>query len=415
MQTMRLTATGGLVALALAAAGCASATTARNHAVPKLHIGQGTAAALMAPSMAGVSGGQYVLAGDLPTQPTHARVWRWPAGQAVGRSDAARLAAALAITGTPQRHAHGWVVAGPTGEVHVRDGGSESWTYARADLESCPPYMIDVDSNQSVGSGCAMAVPTVGVAPGPPSATAAGGTASGGTVSAPPPPPPPSPGPNNAATVAAAHDLLAGLGISGSQHVQQGGPGVSTLSVSPTLDSLQTQGLEISVDVDSRGIRSGTGFLSLPKAGDDYPLRTAKSAFDDLANLPRPMIAQYCPAGPAPASCPPPKPMQVTGATLGLALRMDDASPVLVPAWFFTVAGSSQPLAVVAVDAGYIDEGRLPIDGGGVPGGAPGGVPVQSTPSMSPVMRPPVESSPTLPANSAPAAVPPVSPAVSAQ
>lgn len=414
MQTMRLTAAGGLVALALAAAGCASATTARNHAAPKLHIGHGTAAALIAPAMGGVSAGQYVLAGDLPTQPTHARVWRWPAGQAVGRGDVARLAAALGITGTPQRHAHGWVVTGPAGEVHVRDGGSESWTYARADLENCPPYMIDVDSNQNVGSGCAMAMPTVAVAPASP----------GSTVSAPPPPPPPSPGPDDAATVAAAHDLLAGLGISGSQHVLPGGPGVSTLSVSPTLASLPTEGLEISVDVDARGIRSGTGFLAFPKASDDYPLRTAKSAFDDLAKLPRPMIAQYCPAGPAPASCPPPKPMQVTGATLGLALRMDDSSPVLVPAWFFAVAGSSQPIAIVAVDPGYIDEGRLPIDGGGVPGGAPEGVPggvpvqitpVQSSPSRSPVMRPPAESSPTLPANGAPSAVPPVSPAVSAQ
>jgi hypothetical protein len=135
------------------------------------------------------------------------------------------------------------------------------------------------------------------------------------------------------------------------------------------------------VDVDARGIRSATGRLALPTAAADYPLRTAKQAFDDLGNGPRPMLAPYCgplPMGsggaelgapqPAPASapvaqapgpmpCPTPKPVAITAATIGLLLTWEGTqggSALLVPAWFFTTAGSDYPVVTIAIDPHYL-------------------------------------------------------------
>jgi hypothetical protein len=378
---------GATVALAALVGGCASPSTARDAGPPKLHIGTGMPVeARGAAAPADLAFGGYVLAGSLPTQPTHARVWRWPADHNANSADVAKLAAALGVTGTPERHAHGWVVASQTGELRVRDGGGAQWSFARSDLLSCPPMMIDVDH-------------------GPGSATAGCATAAAGSVTTvkpgatPPPPPVPSPGPDDAATRAAAQTLLAALGVTGEPRIEPGGSGVSMLSVAPSLHSLTTQGIDVTMGVDSRGIRSATGYLLVPTAGDDYPLRSAQSAFDDLAKLPRPEIAMYCgpvppAAGAEPLACPTPKPIQVTGATLGLQLRWDGTGNLLVPAWFFSTEGSTWPIAIVAVDASFIDS-PVPqgtIDESPATGGGSAGVPLGIAPAPARNGEPPAIS-----------------------
>ena len=391
------------VAAAIAVAGCGSQIATSGHGQPpKLHIGTASdavAAGEAAPMMAPVPGGLglyggYVLVGSLPTTPTHAAVWRWSDSSA-SRADVSRLGALLGLTGTPQRHAHGWLLASSGGELRVRDGDSLQWSYVRADQAACPPYSIDIDQQGDVASGCAVAS----------AAAVAGATPSGSAVSD-----------------AAARALLAGLGITGAEHVDKGAASV-TVTVAPKVGSLPTQGVETRVDVDGSGIRSANGHLGVPKSGADYPLRGAKAAFDDLGNGPRPMIAQYCgpmpslvggpeiapsqarvapapssgaasavapvqpsrlpvpppsavpPSGlPVPAPCPSPEPIRITGATLGLLAMWDGASGgpnVLVPAWFFSTEGSDYPVPVVAVDPSFIDSAP-PAGSGGSAGGSSG-------------------------------------------
>jgi hypothetical protein len=425
----------GLVTTALLVTGCASSNSAKSGGtLPKLHIGTSTGAtagsvaagAMMAPAPAavapgtvnngpgGIAGpvtgrlatfGGYVLAGTLPDQPTEAPIWQWTTGQA-GNDDVTRLAAALGLTGTPQRHAYGWEVATSTGDLRVSDAAGHPWSYARGSSGSCLNYSVDIDNANNAASGCAIAVPA------PDSTT------------------PPANGPDDAATKAATASLLAAIGITGDEEVSVGAPS-SELTVAPVVGGLPTQGIETTVDVDASGIVDANGTLNLPTAGDNYPLRTAKSAFADLATEPRPMIAMYCgpipvdgpvtmttaqvatppapnnlavpqvagpvtttsaapsanpavPASPAepptliatpspvesptftvdsPQPCPSPEPTKITGATLGLQIAYDatsDGSSIMVPAWFFSTADSSAATSVVAIAPAYLDGPATP-------------------------------------------------------
>jgi hypothetical protein len=149
---------------------------------------------------------------------------------------------------------------------------------------------------------------------------------------------------------------------------------------------MPTVGLETSITVDRTGIAGASGRLQLPTAGDVYPLRTAKQAFDELANGPRPDMAPYCgPIPPefgqtpattvTPVPCPSPVPVPVTGARIGLLLSYDTASqaqgaaaPLMVPAWFFTIAADGLGPAVIAIDPSFLAP----------PGGSPPTNPAQS-------------------------------------
>ena len=108
----------------------------------------------------------------------------------------------------------------------------------------------------------------------------------------------PANGPDEATTKAAAASLLTALGITGNEQFSPGAP-ASYLNVSPKVAGLPTQGMETNINVDAKGITSATGQLQAPTAGDDYPLQTAKAAFDSLASRPQPAIARYC--GPMPS------------------------------------------------------------------------------------------------------------------
>ncbi|MDQ1496170.1 MAG: hypothetical protein QOG69_2653 [Actinomycetota bacterium] len=424
-----------LVGLAVLVAGCASRNTAHSASPPKLLLAQtqldsaraASGAAALAPGSGAVDRpafagfGGYVLAGTLPDKPTHAPVWRWAKAPATEK-DVVKLGKALGVTGTPQRHPYGWLLSSATGEVRVSDAVGSQWSYTRADLVTCSPYMVDIDHNPdgSTSSGCGVAVSPDQAIPN---------------------------GPDDAAARAAVAPLIAALGVKGDEQVSPGAP-ASSVMVSPEVGGLPTQGIETSIDVDSKGVRSAFGRLTTPAAGDDYPLRTAKQGFTDLSNRPHIMMGlamPYCgpmpdggpvPLGsdaatppdsapgaklapstsataavgsaptaiaaspptepnkpiqasgapePAPVSsgpadhpysphplpivsCPPPTPQKVTGATLGLQLSYEGngsnglGSEVLVPAWFFTIEGETTPTPVIAIDPAFL--GTPEIDPG---------------------------------------------------
>jgi hypothetical protein len=416
-------------------AGCASGTagSAGTGTPPKLLIGAGGAGnapmAAAAPAAGAADGaalapapngrfapfGGYVLAGTLPDQPTHAPVMVWPDGK-TAENAVAHLATALGLTGTPQRHRFGWELTTTTGDLRVRDGAGAEWSYERADARACPDYQVDVDNppDVSVGVGCAM-----GGAVGP-VASATAGSAPDAVAAPPGPPPAPPAGPDENATRAAAAPLLSALKVSGHEQVDVGAP-TSTVSVSPLVDGMPTEGIETRVEVDGQGVRAASGRLELPQRGADYPLQTATAAFAALGSGPRPMIAQYCESSPMPAppvgsasddtvgapvqACATPQPQQVTGAVLGLQLEYDATgagSQVLVPAWFFTIAGSDYPQIVIAVDPAFIgDPNVVPGTGASSTGASGGG-------GSAGVIAPgsPVEVPPAPPADSSPAAKP---------
>jgi hypothetical protein len=442
-DTSRKRGTAGLalVTAGLLLAGCASkgSNTRSSGTPPKLLIGTGSSGAAAAPMMAaGVNGaavapepaighmgifGGFVLAGTLPDQPTHAPIYVWQAAKAA-QADVARLASALGMTGTPTRHAYGWELTTSTGDLRVRDGSGANWSYERADTIACPNYQIDIDNPDGAETGVACAF-------------------SSANTQAPPQ------GPDETTTKAAAASLLSVLGVSGDEQFNVSSP-ASTLTVAPQIDGMPTQGIETNVDVDARGIKAASGRLDAPTAGTDYPLQTAKAAFDSLANRPEPMIAQYCgpvmrggpiapvpsgvtvpntmmvaspplalaSAGPAsppdmpvslppasgpPYTCPTPQPQKITGAVLGLQLEYDatgNGSNILVPAWFFTIADSTYPTTVIAVDPSFLGDQTVPPVGGGSAvsgfgGGAAGsGVAVPPLPPQP--AQPPVKSTPSV-------------------
>jgi hypothetical protein len=373
------TAAIAVVTAALLLAGCASknSATGAGGTPPKLLIGTSAgkaAAPMMAaagapaggaaiapmPGRGGYAGfGGYVLSGTLPTEPTHAPIWTWQSGKA-SEADVTKLATALGLTGTPQRHAYGWELTTSAGDLRVRDTDGEQWSYNRADANPCPAYQTDIDNadGASVGFGCATAV-----APATP----------GTPITA------PVQGPDETATKAAAASLLSKLGVTGSEQFNASSP-TSTLTVAPLIDGMPTQGIETNVDVDAKGIRAATGRLVDPKAGTDYPLQTAKAAFASLADRPMPMIAQYC--GPIPVDGGPMPPVPAaSGPNTKFPLNPGAGSAVPLP----TASGPNtkfplKPVASATPNTVLIaSPPPAPVSGPAIDSGGPTAVPpVQS-------------------------------------
>ncbi len=339
--------------------------------------------------------GGWVLDGPLPATPTSAPVYRWAQVRA-SVAELSRLTGALGLTGTPQRHAHGWELTSSRGTLWVRDDAGLAWAYARADLRDCPPFGLDIDqAGADGGVACGIAEP-------------AGST-------------PPS-GPDAETARAAAEPLLALSGSSNSagQVVVSVGAPATTVSLDPVIAGMPTSGIATTVLVDSHGVRGATGHLLAPLAAAVYPLRTARAAFEALANGPRPMLMPYCGPlpvdsgvpqadssgsgqartgssgsaqartgtsgsaqaltnapglAPVPSGCPTPEPSRVIGARLGLLLAFEYASSsgsqaseqLLVPAWFFLVAAlpgaEASQVPVIAVDPAYLGAGRTGVPG----------------------------------------------------
>jgi len=274
-------------------------------------------------------------------------VWDWAPGQA----DAARvgaLARALGLAGTPARHDYGWLLSTAVGDLAVRDGGGHQWAFVASSERACPQFGVDVDSPGNASGVACMAA----------------------TVPRPIPAPVAAAGPDAATTLAAVAPLMTAMGLPGQPRVSRGAP-TSTASLDPLVAGLPTSGVTTTVVLTTGGIVAATGRLDSPRESGTYPLRSAADAFKSLATRPVPMTSMYCGPVPVPSpgratttptpvpACGQPRPNKVTGAHIGLAFSYDAygvgvGADVLVPAWFFDVAGSPDPTVVLAVAPAYL-------------------------------------------------------------
>ena len=212
--------------------------------LPKLFIATEAAVPAVGAALAPATGGGgpdtamglfpgYVIAGTLPDQPTHAPIYLWPSTKP-SQADVEKLAAVLGLTGTPQRHAHGWDLKTTTGELRVRDDPRPAVVVRpgrHVGLPVVPGRHRQPRNWRQRRFGCAVA----------PSRRRRQAN-----------------GPDEATTKAAAASLLTALGVSGDEQFNSGAP-KSYLNVSPTIAGLPTQGIDTNVNVDARGIAAGNG------------------------------------------------------------------------------------------------------------------------------------------------------------
>ncbi|WP_051950594.1 hypothetical protein [Actinacidiphila yeochonensis] len=286
---------------------------------------------------AGADGARYRVTGTLPAGPARAAVYR--TGGDVTASDVSRLAGLLKVAGPVVSDHDSWRVGGSQGgpSLLVAKAAPGTWTYSSTGAAATP------------------------VRPG-----AAGGTnASPGTpVSV-------------AAAEAAAAPLLKGLGLSDARIDASGAVGgVRTVTADPRIGGLPTYDWTTSVEVGSDGRPAlGFGRLSPLVKGDEYPVVSAAKAVAGLRSEPvaHPM---YCMAVPASgtgsgsgsgdscgaASGGSGQPVEVRGASFGLAARDVAGRPALVPSWLFRVAPAGSATTsvepVTAVDPAYVAGAR---------------------------------------------------------
>jgi hypothetical protein len=319
--------------------------------LPLLRIGAGMAAADSASGNGVSSNDRVVVSATLPAGPDSARLYRFGSGQA----DPGRLANALGLQ--PGQVRTGDAVAAGQGTVlRVGTGPGTPWQFARAGAYVCLDPLAGEDADGSVSSTCA--------AP-PPSSRS-------GTDDL----------PSAAEAIAAAGPVLAAVGLAAADAEVEpttsfGGPaGARTVRVDPDLDDAPTTGFETTVSVDSAGILTASGSLGQPRPSDRYPVISADEAVDLLAAMPVPLIAcpeSSDPVRPGPACG---GPMEVTGATFGRSVQWEGAAkrPLLVPSWLFDITGSTEPVAIVAVDPAYLAD-PLPTDPGDGAAGSASAVP----------------------------------------
>jgi hypothetical protein len=332
-----LIGTAGLATLSILVAGCASSSGASgSKSLPQLHIGTGTtgtgtsvvaageanvpAAAAPGPMVATFGG--YVLGGTLPTTPTAARIWQWTSGRA-SADDVSKLGSALNLDGTPVRHAYGWELETSGGDLRVSDLAGNQWTFNRVSGSGCATQPIDIDDPNGASTAVGCAVP---VAP-------------GAWLN----------GPDDAATRAAAAGLVSTLGLAGPQQFSTIGPGESELTMSPEVGGSSTSGIETYVSVDNHGIVDASGWLAAPSEGANYPLRSAESAFAELGNEPRPMLAPYCGPIPQPitaGSDAPEESASPVGVLPSTARAPDAGAPIAIGPAVSPAVSTSGPIAI---------------------------------------------------------------------
>ena len=357
-RSMRLFGRAALVTIAIS--GCAAAVHPTTGPSP-LYLLAGNRSAPMAADAAGsvASFGGYVLNGTLPTTPNSAPVYQWLTSGALPDSAVTALGKAFSVSGTPVRHAYGWVLTSSVGQVRLRDGAGGQWSFTTS-ANNCGLGSVDVDNAGNVASAVSCGV-------GVPVATSASAAPAPGIASAPSTPIVP-----ESLARSIADPVLAALGVTGAEVVYPG-PGQTQVQVDPKLDGFPTQGMATVLQVDRTSVLAAGGWLTPPTAGATYPLVTAAAAFKDLANRPMNMMAIACPLStdPAasPAPCPSPSPISVTGGALGLSMNWDqNGVPLMVPTWFFTVADSTYPISQIAVDPSYLAT-PTPTDTGGANAG----------------------------------------------
>ena len=385
-------ASAGLAAAVLLVAACGNQTVSVGSGKPPLlHLSsQSTAKEAMgvaAPAGAGQgdSQGGYVLTGSLPTeQPPAQPVYRLAK---VTATQAEHIASALNLHGTPTRIDGGWVLRAPkTMRLLVNDGGT--WSFAMDCFADLP---IDKESAEVMcasasGGGVATAVPV------PPQTTATSPKPPSGPTPPPvvTPPPTPPPGPSEQQAKQAAQSILTALGLNDAQVSAQQGSPTTYVTADPMLGGKPTQGWTTSLELDNDNkLVSANGWIDETTKADSYPVITAQHAFDLLKRTPvvYPLLCMVRKDGKS--GCEPPKPMNVTGATLGLVMDQDQRGAILVPAWLFDLEGQSRPVAQVAIDPSYLAPPPTPTP---LPGG-----PVNSTSPEIVPPAPPATASPATP------------------
>ena len=346
------------------------------HRPSVLHLSSaaGGPVAAMADSAVGATGGApYRLVGDLPAgQPDDQQVYRLRTPTA---ADAATVADALGLSGTPTRVSGGWVLRDGDNRLVVRDDGG--WSYG---LDCVPDAPV---SDEDVSVGCAVASSGVATAE-PPTAGGAEpcNPETDDCVSDPPmtkpvPQPTTTPGPSESEARAAAAPVLERLGLADATLTVWTGDPSATVQATPRLDGRTVVGWTTSLQIDGAGrLTGGDGWLTDPQPGDRYPVITAQRAFDLLAEQPRPMIELCAQRPDGKPGCADVPPTDITGAALGLMLDYDGQRAILVPAWLFDVKDQPDPLAQVAIDPAYVatPSPAPPPEPGPPATGAPGSV-----------------------------------------
>ena len=367
-------AAAALLGLGATACGSQLGTAASQPTPQKLHLATsaspgatptpGSAMSILSPAPLGVPvWAQVKLTGRLPSSgPASGTVHTLPGGQAPAAAVRA-LAAALHLSGAPQRVTGGWRVTGP-GTLQVTDGPGLRWTYLGA-----PPI-----------PWCGPVLPRPQMPPGAPN-TAGGGAATGsnpraavpsaigrscpmkpGQLEPYDPVPPPSGStapPAGPAAQAVAMPVLQAAGVAGSPLRITTIGSFTFVSADPVVGGLPTAGFSTMVGVGPGDrITQASGWLSRPVAGSSYPLVSAQQAFNRLKQSTHPTAHPpeiMCPLSPDTLCNPGPiREVQVTGAAYGLALSYNRGEPVLVPAWLFSVAGTGLKVPEVAINPRYL-------------------------------------------------------------
>lgn len=327
-------------------------------------LGQsGSEPALGAPVGGGSGRGEWKLVGDLPQGPSAAPVHRLPAGDS-SPAFVDRLAVALRISEAPRHLDGGWYAVQDKRELSVSERAGRSWLYADHGCLAGP--VLDPRS----GTACAVAEPADTAVPEP--APSPGSAAPRPNPSAAPTPRPVSE--QDARRVA--RPVLEAVGLDPSSARLETAGERQILIVRPRVADSPVIGLDtrIVVGADS-SVEDASGWLAQPQRGDDYPVISAREAFDQLSNQPQPMLPEMpCEIPPGATACPAPPDREVTGARLGLVQAHEgNDGTLLVPAWLFDVRGQSEPAVVLAVAPDHLGDPEEPASGGTSPGGSGGG------------------------------------------
>ncbi|MFK0253063.1 hypothetical protein [Streptomyces sp. NPDC090445] len=289
------------------------------------------------------SGVTYRAEGGLPSAPAAAP--SYAATGEVTAEEAARLAAALGIAGSPQLSGETWQAGegadgfGPRLTISRKAPGS--WTFTR------------FHSGGGAGDDCRRGKDTCGPATLPQGADGGSGKPPAGGGG--------NPVSEEAAKTAAA-PVLAAVGQSGARldaRLTQGS--VRVVTADPVIGGLPTQGWATKVSVGADGqVVAGSGELKEPVRAGEQPVVSASEALERLnrasggggadrgpsgcatsvpltPDVPGP--SDPLPCNPEPRPIKPPRTETVKGAVLGLAPGTVNGARGLVPAWHFEVAG----------------------------------------------------------------------------
>jgi len=309
------------------------------------------------------SGSGWRLEGTLPSGPSSGRVHLLAAGTTT-RAFVSALARALGMSGQPQHLNDGWYLVSGTTELSVSELAGRHWTYSNHGCITGP--VLDPQT----GTACAVAksAPPIPPSPGAGGAPRGAGFSPPPTASSPVQVPQPQPVPQSVAR-SLARSVFESVSVNPDAVRVDTAGGQRNIVFSPEVAGWTVLGLETRVSVDEHGqIVDASGWLGTPTAGATYPLISARQAYDQLRQQPQPLME----AGMAPcrsvsgtAGCAPTPDRVVTGARLGLTQAYGtNRGILLVPAWLFQVRDEPTAMAVVAVEAAFLQEPNQPSPGG---------------------------------------------------